>query len=48
MLDSVVAASFEYVQESDQIALQIRVRVGYRIAHPCLSGQIDHFVEVLL
>ena len=47
MLHLVVAAGLEDVQEAHKVTLQIGIRVGDAIAHTSLSGQVDHFVELL-
>ena len=40
MLNGMVAASFKDVIKSDDIALDINIGIGYRIAHTCLSGKV--------
>ncbi len=42
MLDAAVPARFEDVDEADEIALDVRVRILDRIAHAGLRGEIDH------
>lgn len=43
-----MAASFEKVIEPYQVALDVRARVGDRVAHTCLSSQIDNYSKLLL
>lgn len=45
ILDLVVAAGFQNVQESDQITLQVGIRVRDRVAHACLGGEVHDLVE---
>ena len=46
VLDLVVAASFQNVQESDQVALQVGVGVRDRVTYACLGGEVHDFVEL--
>lgn len=41
-----MAAGFQDVQESDQVALQVGVRVRNGVAHACLGGEVHDFVEL--
>src|SRR3954470_23975376 len=41
MLDTAVPARFEDVDEADEIALHVRVRILDRVAHAGLRGEID-------
>ena len=43
----VVAAAFEHVDEADQIAVDIGVRIQDGVADAGLGGQVDHLVEFL-
>ena len=45
VLDLVMATGFQNVQESDQVALQVGVRVRNRVAYACLGGEVYHLVE---
>ncbi|KAG1462788.1 hypothetical protein G6F57_013883 [Rhizopus arrhizus] len=42
VLHATVAAQFEHVDEADQVAVDVGVRVFQRIAHAGLRGQVDH------
>ena len=44
MFDAAMAARFEHVEEADDIALDVGVRVLQRVAHAGLRGEIDHAV----
>ena len=41
-------ASFEDVHKSDQIGIDIRMRVRQRIANSCLGSEIDHKIKLVL
>jgi len=45
VLDLVMATGFQNVQESDQVALQVGIRVCNGIAHACLGGEVHDLVE---
>ena len=45
VLDLVMAAGFQDVQESDQVALQVGVRVRDGVAHAGLGGEVRDLVE---
>jgi hypothetical protein len=47
LLDLVVAAGFQYIGKSHQVTVDIRVRVGDRIAHAGLGGQMEDFVGLV-
>src|SRR5262245_55352465 len=40
-----VPASFEDVQEPDEIAVDVRVRIGERVANAGLRGEMDDAIE---
>lgn len=42
VLHAVVPAALEHMQEAGDVALDIDVRIGRRIADPGLGGEIDH------
>jgi len=46
ILDLVVAAGFQNVQEADQVALQVSVRVRDGVAHARLCGEVHDLVEL--
>ena len=47
MLDAVVAAAFEDVQEADDVAVDVDVRILDRIAHAGLRREVDDAAEFL-
>ena len=47
MLDAVVPAALEDVEEADEVAVDVGVRVGQRVAHAGLRGQVDHALGAL-
>ena len=47
MLHAGVAAPFEDVDEPDEVALDVRVRIRDRVSHARLRGQVDHAIEAL-
>ena len=47
VLDVVVATAFEDVREADDVALDVRVRVGQRVAHAGLRREVHDLVELL-
>ena len=46
MHNLVVAATFQNVGEPDNIAVDIREGLLDRVAHSCLCGQIDNYIEL--
>ena len=48
MLHPEVPAGLEDVQEPDQVALQVRIRIGDAVADAGLGGQVHDLVELLL
>ena len=48
VLDATVAAGLEHVDEADQVRLDVRVRIGQRIAHARLRRQVDHALRAKL
>ena len=46
VLDLVMAAGFQNVQESDQVALQVGVGVRDRVAYASLGSEVYHLVEL--
>src|SRR6185312_3659569 len=42
MLDAVVAAAFEDMQEAGEIGIDVAVRVVERVAHPSLRREMDY------
>ena len=48
MLHLVVAAAFENIGETDDIALDVSVRILQGIANAGLGGQVDDLVELLV
>ena len=42
MLHTAMPAQLQHVDEADQIAFNIGVRIFQRVAHACLCGQVDH------
>ena len=42
MLDAVVAAALEDMQEAGEICIDVAVRVVERVAHPRLCREMDH------
>ena len=47
MLNLIVAASFEHVQEAHEIALDVRVRMRERVAYAGLRRQVNHALETV-
>ena len=47
MLDSVMPAAFEDIDESHQVRVHIRMWILNRVAHTGLGRQIDHHFERL-
>ena len=48
MLDRVVAAGLQDIQESFKVTMKIGIGIGYGISDPSLGRQVDHHVELLL
>lgn len=48
MLDRVVAAGLEHIEESDEVALQVGARILDGVAHARLGGEVHHDVEAVL
>lgn len=48
MLDRVVAAGLEYVEEADEVALEVGARVLDGVADARLGGKVHHDVEAVL
>lgn len=48
MLDRVVPAGLQYVEEAHEVTVHIGLRVLYRVAHAGLRGQVHHDVEAVL
>ncbi len=48
VLDRVVAAGLEYVEEADEVALKVCARVLDGVAHARLGGEVHHDVEAVL
>ena len=46
VLDLVMAAGFQNVQEADQVALQVGIRVRDGVAHAGLGGEVHDLVEL--
>lgn len=44
--DLVVAAALQYIGESDDIAIDIRLRVDEAVAHARLCGQVDYGIKL--
>jgi hypothetical protein len=47
MLDAVVAAAFENIDETDHVAVDVGMRILQRVAHAGLGGEIDHALRAL-
>jgi len=45
VLDAMVAAAFQHVQEADDVAVYIGMRVFDGVTHAGLGAQVDHAVE---
>src|SRR5215510_5390129 len=45
MLDSVAPGHLEYVQKSDDVAVDVRVRILQAVAYPSLSSQMHNSLE---
>ena len=45
MLDVVVSTAFQYVRETDEVGLDVGVRVNERISHPCLRRKMHHALK---
>lgn len=48
MLDRVVAAGLEHVEEADEVALEVCTRVFDGVADARLGGEVHHDVEAVL
>src|SRR5690606_19988654 len=48
MFDVVVTAALEHVDEADDVAVDVGVRVGDRVAHAGLGGQVDNYRRLAL
>lgn len=48
MLDRVVAAGLEHVEEADEVALEVGARVLDGVAYTRLRGEVHHDVEAVL
>ena len=48
MLHPRVATAFQNIDEADQIGIGIGMRVGDRVAHPRLRGQMHHAIKPVL
>ena len=48
VLDLVMTTSFEYVQKSDDVALNISMRVIDRVANAGLRREMDHAIELFI
>lgn len=48
MLDRVVAAGLEHVEEADEVALEVGTRVLNGVADARLGGEVHHDVEAVL
>lgn len=48
MLDRVVAAGLEHVEESDEVALEVGARILDGVADARLGGEVHHDVEAVL
>ena len=48
MFNHVVSASLQNIVETNQVALDVRARVGDRIAHTCLCSQVHNYSKLLL
>lgn len=48
MFNGIMPARFQQVIKTDDVAFDIYIRVVDRIAHACLSGEVDHDVEMVL
>jgi len=44
VFDAAMAASFEDVEEADDVAVDVGARVLQRVAHAGLRGEVDHAV----
>ncbi len=42
MLDAMMAAAFQYMRETDDVAIDVSHRILQGITHACLRCQIDH------
>lgn len=48
VLDRVVAAGLEHVEEADEVALEVGTRILDGVAHARLGGEVHHDVEAVL
>lgn len=48
MLHRMMAAGFENVVETDEVGLNIGIRVGDAVSHACLGCKIDHELRLVL
>ena len=48
MFDVVVTTSFEDVQETADVAVDVRVRVNERVSDSCLGSKVHDSIELLL
>ena len=48
VLDRVVAAGLEHVEETDEVALEVGTRILDGVAHARLGGEVHHDVEAVL
>ena len=47
MLNFMMTASFKYVVETDEVALDICVRIGDAVTYSCLGGEVHHYGNVI-
>ena len=47
MLDRVMTTSLEDVVETDEVGLDVGIRIGDGISYTCLGCQIHHHVEIV-
>ena len=48
VLDGIVPAGLQDIIETDHIAFDVHIRILDTVAHPCLRGEINDYIELVL